>query len=209
MYLMNAGFYGAIINEDISYYIDMNDLSDEKLAELSAKDDKYYEQLVERYEGKLQKYIIRFIGCSLEDAQDIVQEVFISAYRNLNGFDSSLKFSSWIYRIAHNQAVNHFRHTKSHPAMAMEDDKLEMFPSEQDLDKELGQKMDHSRLLAAIDRLDDKYKDVLILRYMEEKDYTEISDILKKPTGTISSLISRAKKMLMKEVESINSEKRS
>jgi RNA polymerase sigma-70 factor, ECF subfamily len=198
---MNTSFCEAIINGDISYYIDMNDLSDEKLVGLSIGDDKYYEQLVERYEGKLQRYIIRFIGCSMEDAQDIVQEVFINAYRNLNGFDPGLKFSSWIYRIAHNQAVNHFRHAKSHPAIAMEDDKLETFPSEQDLEKELGQKMDHSRLRAAIDRLDEKYKEVLILRYMEEKDYIEISDILRKPIGTISSLISRAKKSLFKEIQ--------
>ena len=191
---MDASFCQAIINEGISYYINMNDLSDEKLVELSIGDDNYYEQLVVRYESKLQRYIIRFIGCSLEDAQDIVQEVFISAYRNLNSFDSELKFSSWIYRIAHNQAVNHFRHAKSHPATATEDDKLEVFPAEQDIEKELGQKMDNSQLRSAINNLDEKYKEVLVLRYMEEKDYTEISDILRKPAGTISSLISGAKR---------------
>ena len=143
---MDASFCDAIINGDISYYINMNDLSDEKLVELSIGDDKYYEQLVERYEGKLQKYIIRFIGCNLEDAEDIVQEVFINAYRNLTVSTQISNSSSWIYRIAHNQAVNHFRHTKSHPSTAMEDDKLEVFPSEQDIEKELGQKMDHSQI---------------------------------------------------------------
>ncbi len=198
---MDAGFCGAIINGDISYYIGMDNLSDEKLVELTISDDRHYEQLVERYEKKLQRYIIRFIGCSQEDAQDIVQEVFINAYRNLNSFDTGLKFSSWIYRIAHNQAVNHFRRVKSHPSTSMEDDKLETFRSEQNLERELGRKMDQSVLRDAIDRLDEKYKEVLILRYMEEKDYMEISDILRKPVGTISSLISRAKKSLIEEVQ--------
>lgn len=197
----------ALTNKELSYYIDMTDLSDEKLVELTLQDEKHYEEIVERYESKLQRYIVRFIGCSMEDSQDIVQEVFISAYRNLNGFDQDLKFSSWIYRIAHNQAVNHFRRTKSRPATVMEDEKLELFASEQNMEKELGKKMDHSKLLAVIDRLDDKYKEVLILRYMEEKDYLEISDILKKPVGTISSLISRAKKSLLDEIDSDNIDK--
>ena len=198
---MDACFSGITIGEDINYLTDMSDISDEKLVELSVKDDSCYEQLVERYEGKLQRYIMRFIGCSREDAQDIAQEVFINAYRNLNGFNPDLKFSSWIYRIAHNQAVNHVRHNQSRPTMPMEDDKLKQFHSEQDLEKDLGRKMDYDELRAAIDALDNKYKEVLILRYLEEKDYSEISDILRKPIGSISSLISRARKLLLQRVD--------
>ncbi|MCL4405505.1 MAG: RNA polymerase sigma factor [Patescibacteria group bacterium] len=179
----------------------MRDISDEKLVGLSLGDDKYYGELVDRYEGRLQKYIVRFINCGIEDAQDIVQETFIKAYRNLNNFNPDLKFSSWIYRIAHNEAVNYFRQAKSHKAIAMEDFKLEVFPSGQDLERELGEKMERSMLLDALSRLDTKYKEVLVLRYMEEKDYMEISDILKKPVGTVSSLISRAKKLLIEEVK--------
>lgn len=192
---------GAAACPYISYYISMRDISDEKLVGLSLGDDKYYGELVDRYEGRLQKYIVRFINCGIEDAQDIVQETFIKAYRNLNNFNPDLKFSSWIYRIAHNEAVNYFRQAKSHKAIAMEDFKLEVFPSGQDLERELGEKMERSMLLDALSRLDTKYKEVLVLRYMEEKDYMEISDILKKPVGTVSSLISRAKKLLIEEVK--------
>ena len=71
------------------------DTTDEKLVTLAATDDRYFEILVDRYENKLQRYIMRFINCSVQDSQDIVQEVFINAYRNLNGFDIGLKFSSW------------------------------------------------------------------------------------------------------------------
>jgi RNA polymerase sigma-70 factor (ECF subfamily) len=175
--------------------------ADEKLVTLAATDDRYFEILVERYEAKLQRYIMRFINCNVQDAQDIVQEVFINAYRNLNGFDTGLKFSSWLYRIAHNQAVSHVRRVAVRPTVILEAEKLEALASEINVENELHRKMDDTLLREAVDRLDAKYKDVIVLRYFEEKNYEEISDILRKPSGSVSSLITRAKRLLLKEIQ--------
>ncbi len=175
--------------------------TDEKLATLAVADDRYFEILVERYETKLQRYIMRFINCNIQDAQDIVQEVFINAYRNLNGFDTGLRFSSWLYRIAHNQAVSHVRRVAARPAGILEDEKLEALASEITVENELHRKMDDALLREAVNRLDAKYKDVIVLRYFEEKNYDEISDILRKPSGSVSSLITRAKRLLLKEIQ--------
>ena len=177
------------------------DTTDEKLVALATTDDRYFEILVDRYEAKLQRYIMRFINCSVQDAQDIVQEVFINAYRNLNGFDTSLKFSSWLYRIAHNQAVSHVRRAAVRPTVILEAENLEALASEINVENELHRKMDDALLRTAVNRLDAKYKDVIVLRYFEDKNYEEISDILRKPSGSVSSLITRAKRLLLKEIQ--------
>ncbi len=170
--------------------------TDEALVSLALVDDRYFEVLVERYERKLQHYIMRFINCSAQDAQDIIQDVFINAYRNLNGFDTSLKFSSWIYRIAHNQAVNHLRRITARPTVIMDDEAFDALASELNVEHDVGKNMEHAALRAAIGRLDEKYREVIVLRYLEGKSYDEISDILRKPRGSVSSLITRAKKLL-------------
>ena len=174
--------------------------ADEALVPLAIADDRYFGILVDRYEPRLRRYVMRFINCSTEDAEDILQDTFINAYRNLNGFDTGLKFSSWIYRIAHNEAVSHLRRVTSRPAMPWEDDKLEALASEVDVERELHRTMDNATIRAAVDRLDTKYREALVLRYFEDKSYEEISDILRKPTGSVSSLITRAKRLLVKEL---------
>ncbi len=176
-------------------------LTDEQLVALALGEDRYFETIVERYEKKLQYYIMRFINCSAADAEDIIQDVFVNAYRNLNGFDTSLKFSSWIYRIAHNEAINHLRRITARPAIVMDDEKFEALASELNVEHEVGQSMERERIREAIGRLDEKYREAIVLRYLEDKSYEEISDILRKPLGSVSSLITRAKRILAKEVE--------
>ncbi|HUZ92704.1 MAG TPA: sigma-70 family RNA polymerase sigma factor [Candidatus Paceibacterota bacterium] len=197
---MDFGFIMTNQDDAIGEGIRDADASDEKIAVLAVADDRYFEILMERYEEKLRRYVMRFINCSVHDAQDIVQETFIDAYRNLNGFNADLKFSSWIYRIAHNEAVSHVRHGAARPTVAMEDEKLETLASEINVEGELEKKMDDAKLREAINRLDAKYKEVIVLRYFEEKSYEEISDILRKPAGSVSSLVVRAKRLLLKEI---------
>lgn len=171
-------------------------ITDERLAVAALEDDRAYEFLVERYEKKLQRYIMRFIGCGMEDARDIVQESFVNAYRNLAGFDPDLKFSAWIYRIAHNEAVSHVRRLAARPTVVMEDEQFESLASELNVERDISRAMEAEHIRRAIGRLDSKYRDVIVLRYLEEKTYEEISDILRKPRGSVSSLISRAKEHL-------------
>lgn len=200
---MNALLLTLMIDQDrtTAGAADPLALADEQLVALALGDDRYFEAIVERYEKKLHYYIMRFINCSPADAEDIIQDVFVNAYRNLNGFDTSLKFSSWIYRIAHNEAINHLRRITARPAVAMDDERLEALASELNVEHEVGRSMERERIREAIGRLDEKYREAIVLRYLEDKSYEEISDILRKPLGSVSSLITRAKKILVKEVE--------
>ena len=87
----------------------MTEQTDEQIAQAVQKgDSSAFGLLVERYEPKLLRYAKKFLF-DYEDGKDIVQEVFIKAYSNIQSFDSGRSFSSWIYRIAHNEFINAIR----------------------------------------------------------------------------------------------------
>lgn len=173
--------------------------TDEQLALESLKDQNKFAILVERYEQKLLRYIKRITGQFNDQAEDILQEAFIKIYRNLNSFDPSLKFSSWAYRITHNEAINHIRKIKGKETLAIETDDTEtanlinILESDTNVEEEATQKELAAKIRTIIYKLPKKYRDVIILYYLEDKDYEEISDILKKPKATIGTLLSRAK----------------
>jgi RNA polymerase sigma-70 factor (ECF subfamily) len=171
-------------------------------------DPQRYAEIMERYQGKLFAYLYRLIG-EREEAEDLLQDVFIKAYRNLGSYDTERKFSSWIYRIAHNEAVNHIKRKSLKKFISLENvtstkDKLDASSTEEDaqtswIRKEISKEVDD-----AINRLPLKYKQVLVLRYYSDKSYEEISDILGKPINTVGTLIKRAKNKLSEELKDSN-----
>ncbi|MFA6553430.1 MAG: sigma-70 family RNA polymerase sigma factor [Patescibacteria group bacterium] len=171
--------------------------SDEELVIMTLADQEVFLYLMKRYESKLLRYVNRTFSTRNEDAEDIVQESFINAYRYLNSFDQRLKFSSWLYRIAHNAAVSYFRKAKARPQLIDSEDSdliLEKIASDYDLEQETHVKLTGEKVRDVLEYLDPKYREVLVLRYLENKEYQEISDILQKPIGTIGTLLNRAKK---------------
>ena len=177
--------------------------TDEQIVVLTLKNQDYYLCLMKRYEAKLLNYILKISNINREDAEDILQEVFIKAYQNLNDFDLNFKFSNWIYSIAHNATISAFRRKKVRPQTVSWEDKdlNNILESTLDVENTKLQKLTYKQILKIINRLPLKYKDVLILKFMEGKDYREISDILHKPMGTIATLINRAKKSLKQELK--------
>lgn len=185
----------------------LNNMSDQELVKLTLKNQDIFLYLMQRYEAKLLRYIHRISNLDQDDAQDILQEVFIKVYNNLNNFDSDLKFSSWIYRITHNQVISNFRKLKARPQKILWDEGgefLKNIASEFNLEKEISQKLDAEIILKILKKLDYKYKEVLELRFLEDKTYDEILDILKKPAGSVATLIHRAKKSFKFELEKLN-----
>ena len=139
-----------------------------------------------------------------EDIADVLQDVFIKVYKNLNNFDQELKFSSWVYRITHNQVISNFRKNKARPqTVPIEIDDNIVHNLASDLDTGQLADLDYLRqnINVVLDKLDLKYREVLILKFLEDKDYKEISDILKKPVGTVGTLINRAKVKFKKALQ--------
>ncbi len=181
------------------------ELTDSELVEIVRNSDQErYGEIIERYQGKLFAYLFRLIG-SRDEAQDILQDVFLKAYRNLQSYDSSRKFSSWIYRIAHNEAVNFIKRKSLKRFIPWEDiaatkDKLDMASFEDGADKAWLRKETGKEVNFALDEMPFKYKQVLILRYYSDKSYEEIGEILGKPVNTVGTLISRAKQKLSEKL---------
>ncbi len=186
---------------------DYQDKTDEELVRLSISNPEVFFCLARRYEDKLLRYIMRLAKFSRNDAEDVLQEVLIKTYYNLNGFDPELKFSSWVYRITHNQTVSEIRKRVSEPTVHLEENDLENFKDLFDIEKEIDTIYDREKIDQALAFLDEKYREVLILRFLEEKEYLEIADILKKPTSTIGNLIARGKKLFKVEYENLINKK--
>jgi RNA polymerase sigma-70 factor, ECF subfamily len=172
-------------------------LTDAEVVVQSRTDRSSFALIVERYEDKLMRYIRRLGVSSFEDRQDILQEIFLKVYKNLNGYDSGLSFSSWIYRIAHNETISWYRKQNVRPEGHLISDNEELFLYIQDssvsAEQLLDASIDAARLRQALLVLDTKFRDPIILRFFEHKEYDEISDILKIPIGTVGTLISRGK----------------
>jgi len=174
-------------------------MSDEQLVQLSLKDENCYYYLIERYETKILRYIHRATNVNKEDSEDLLQEIFIKIYRNLNGFNQKLKFSSWIYRIAHNEIVRQYHKNKSRKTMFSlndEDDAgniLSQLISDEDICNIYESREKATKVREILSQLPNKYQEVLVFRYFEGQSYKEISDILRKPPGTVATLINRAK----------------
>ncbi|MCA9363035.1 sigma-70 family RNA polymerase sigma factor [Candidatus Kaiserbacteria bacterium] len=174
--------------------------SDEELVKLTLDNKSYFGDIVDRYEAKLKRYITRLGVRNPDDQLDVLQEIFLKVYRNLNGFDTSLKFSSWIYRIAHNEAVSWYRKRNVRPEghLIADSEEIISFLGSKDegadvvFDKDINSKV----LNEALHNIDEKYREALILRFFEHKEYEEISDILKIPVGSVGTLLHRGKKQL-------------
>lgn len=174
--------------------------SDEELVQKILEDKSFFGELVDRYEAKLTRYIARLGVRDPEEQLDVLQDIFLKTYRNLNGFDTSLQFSSWIYRIAHNEAVSWYRKKNVRPEghlIGESEEVLSFLSSKEEgadvsFDKGINAKMVNEALL----EIDDKYREVIILRFFEHKEYEEISDILQIPIGSVGTLLHRGKRQL-------------
>lgn len=177
--------------------------TDNELVKLSLDNSDHFSCLTRRYEKKLLLYIMRISKFRKEDAGDILQDVFVKTYYNLNEFDSDLKFSSWIYRIAHNQVVSEIRKKSVRPTVPLEKEDIDKFEDAFDVIKDIDNTYDREKIDEVLSCLDEKYREVLILRFLDEKDYVEIADILKKPVSTVGNLIARGRKLFKEEYEKL------
>jgi RNA polymerase sigma-70 factor, ECF subfamily len=172
--------------------------SDAELIELAKVDPESFGLLMKRYQMPLFHYIRRITQLPKEDIEDLLQEVFIKIYQKLNEYNEFLKFSSWAYRITHNHIIDYFRKTNARPKTnSLEEFELaKLLRSGSNLEKELVTKDCLEKIKGCLQEIPLKYKEVLVLRFIEEKSYEEIMDILKKPKGTVATMIARGREAL-------------
>ena len=180
--------------------MDIKKISDEQLAEeVRSKNKELFAEIVSRYQNKIYSYTRRLVNDG-EEAEDLTQDVFIKVYKNLNGFDVKRKFSSWIYRIAHNESVNFIKKKSYFKILSIEQNEFlkNTMATTENLIEKIIEKENSQKVRELLGKLSFRYKEILVLRYFEEKTYEEISDILRMPTNTVGTLINRAKGQLEK-----------
>ena len=167
-------------------------------------DMQAFEELVLAHEEFVYRIVYRILG-NEQDAWDVSQETFLRAYQNLNRFDGRSAFSTWLYRIAHNAAIDLTRRRKNVRELPLEgmagDDEEPNIqhvdpgpsPEEETLNQELRQK-----LAQALQDLPEDYRWAVILRDLESLSYQEIADHLGLPLGTAKSRVSRGRLWLRK-----------
>ena len=180
--------------------------TDEDLIERFQNGDLYaFDLIVKRYKNQLLNFIYRFLG-NQEEAEDLVQETFLRVYKNRRAYRKVAKFSTWIYTIAGNLAKTELRKRKRRKIFSISDLGYE------DKDYEIGDKgfspedrvnglITEEIVQREIEDLSPKFREVIILRDIQELSYEEISKIVRIPLGTVKSRVNRGRLKLQERLK--------
>ena len=178
-------------------YKELNNKTDEEIAKIVQLGEiEPFGVLVKRYEKKIMRYAKRFLF-GYDDAEDLVQDVFIKAFVNIKSFDIDRRFSPWIYRIAHNEFINMIKKKGKESVSFFNPDVL--FPhlvSEETPEKEVNETELREALDNCLKSLSPKYREVVVLHYYEELSYREISDVLRVPISTVGIRLKRGREKM-------------
>lgn len=170
-------------------------INDEEIIDRVVKGDAdMFGEIMQRYEPRLVRYVIYLIHDEAM-ASDVVQETFIKSYKNLQSFNAKYKFSSWIYRIAHNEAMNAVKREK-HIVQDLDVEEMHEATYEMTTIQDIDRAILQGNVKACLDSLDLRYREVLMLQYYENMKYNEIADVLHMPASTVGVWASRGKTML-------------
>lgn len=183
-------------------------VADEELAARAAAGDaSAFETLVGRHEARVYRLAYRLTG-SDADARDVLQDAFLAAYRGLASFRGAARFSTWLYRITTNAALMHRRARRRRPTESLEeylprfDARGQHAPEVAELEaaSRVDDLLDEKRLAAearaALERLPDLYREVFVLRDLEELDTSEVASLLSIDAATVRQRVHRARLML-------------
>jgi RNA polymerase sigma-70 factor (ECF subfamily) len=159
-----------------------------------------FEELVRRYQRPITSYVFRMIG-DYEGALDVTQEVFIKVYNSIAKYSSDYKFSTWLYRIAHNAAVDHLRRN-SVGTQSLEAENADGSYQLQLESRGPSPEQDHERrewrveIDAVVRCLPPAYRDLILLRHSRDLSYDEIAQVTGLPLGTVKNRLFRAREMM-------------
>jgi len=177
-------------------------LTDERLVELALDgDEEAFGLLVRRYQRRLTAFLSQLVG-DLELARELSQEAFVRAWSALSRFDSKYRFSTWLFRIAHNLGIDQLRRrrlkTVSLYRTDAEGDEVEVIVPDAKKDP-LGHLENHalaSELRQVIDELRPEYRELVLLRHFAGLSYQENADFKEMPLGTVKNKLFRAHSVL-------------
>ncbi len=188
---------------------DYKPLTDEQLILQFQNEDKgAYVEIVMRYKDRLVNFLYRYTG-NRETAEDISQETFLKLYKNKDKYSEIAKFSTWLYTIALNEARSNFRKEKKHSAVSINEfyedshGDFQIRSDDYNPEEDANAETESFYIQKAINSLNEKHREIIVLRDIEELDYEEIAKTLDIPLGTVRSRINRARESLKVSLDSI------
>jgi RNA polymerase sigma-70 factor (ECF subfamily) len=155
-----------------------------------------YRELVRRYQGPVLNLVAHMVR-DRSEAEDLTQEVFVKAFARLGTYDTTRRFASWVFKIAHNHTIDHLRRVRPDTLSLDAGEHAELpaaaIASPQELVERAEMADDLDR---AVQRLRVEYREVILLRYQEDLPQDEIADVLGVPEGTVKTYLHRARKEL-------------
>lgn len=179
-------------------------LDDRQLIERALTGDELaFRELVRRFERPVFSLIYRLVR-HRETAEDLAQGAFVKVYRNLDRYDARYKVSSWVFKIAHNHAVDHLRRRRldtlsiegsphAEDAAAGERSRLDLASGDENPEAEVEARELGAQIEEAIGRLRPEYRTAVVLRHVEGRAYGEIAEIMHLPLGTVKTYLHRAR----------------
>lgn len=172
--------------------------TDEQITQLVKRgDNQAFGFLVEKYEASIKRYARKFTQ-DPETINDIAQTVFLKAFSHINSFNPKLKFSSWLYRIAHNELVNFLKKKKELPLFDFDTFWPHLSPGKKELENETEKIMMKETFEKCLAKIPAKYREVINFYYLENLSYEEIAEILHAPASTVGVRLKRGKAVLKK-----------
>jgi RNA polymerase sigma-70 factor (ECF subfamily) len=166
---------------------------------IGGREDRF-EELVRRYQRPITGYVFRMLG-DYESSLDVTQEVFIKVYNSLRRYSSDYKFSTWLYRIAHNAAIDHMRRNSVNPQSIETENadgtyqiQIESPNPSPEQDRERSEW--RTEIDQVVRRLPEAYKQLILLRHAQDLSYDEIAAITRLPLGTVKNRLFRAREMM-------------
>jgi RNA polymerase sigma-70 factor (ECF subfamily) len=159
-----------------------------------------FEELVRRYQRPIVSYVYRML-CDYDAALDVTQEVFIKVYNSLDRYSCDYKFSTWLYRIAHNAAIDHLRRN-SISAQSIETEKgdgayqLQIESPDPTPEQNRERSEWRTEIDSIVKKLPTAYRDLILLRHARDLSYDEIADVTGLPLGTVKNRLFRAREMM-------------
>ena len=179
----------------------VRDLTDIELIDGAVKGrEDGFEELVRRYQRPIVGYVFRMLG-DYDSSLDVTQEVFIKVYNSLARYSSEYKFSTWLYRIAHNAAIDHMRRNSVN-SQSLETESEDGAYQLQLESSGPTPEQDHQRsewraeIDSVIKRLPGPYRELIVLRHSQDMSYDEIAEVTGLPLGTVKNRLFRAREMM-------------
>jgi len=179
-------------------------MTDEQVVGLvQAGETRHFAQLVRRHQDAVFGMAQRFTG-NAGDAQDVAQEVFLRAYRSLDGFKGEARFSTWLYRICYNLCVDWARKRRRPGAKSLPiEEAAEIADSRENPEHAYIASEDRARVREAVEGLEERYRSVIMLLYYQRFSYERIAEILEIPLKTVETRLYRARKKLREAMRNI------